>query len=570
MWLLGAGASTSSGLPSAFHLIWDFKRVLYAAREKISLRALGDVTDPSVRLRIQQYFDRGPGFPPENSAEEYAFYFEETYPGEGDRRRYIQSQVEGASPSFGHYALLALMKADRIRAAWTTNFDRLIEDAAAQVFGTTGKLVVASLSEPELARQAVAEGRWPLLGKLHGDFHSQRLKNIRTELREQDTRMREVLVDSCRHSGLAVVGYSGRDDSVMKALEEVFEVGPAYPFGLFWFHRDDFPVSPRVRRLIERANEIGVEASVIPIETFDELMSDLLLLEPDLPIEIVTMLGEKRTSRVANIAIPKTAGIWPILKFNALPVSQWPSSCRLVRCGIGGTAEVRKAIEDAGVKIVAARRQAGVICFGRDEDARKAFSSFGISEFGLYPIEPRRLRHGNSADLGLLYEAIGRALARDMPLIFMPGRSHKLVVDPDGVDSPALRSLRDAARTLAGTVPNSVAPWSEALRLRLEYRLDRLWLLFEPTIWIKRELPAATEEGGERVAQPRDVAGGEFIRQRLAGRYNQQWCKMIDAWVDTLLRGSQELEVRTFGIADGIDPSFTISSVTAFSRRVKS
>src|ERR1051326_6256634 len=131
MWLLGAGASAGAGVPTALNMIWDFKRTLYAAREKVSLRALGDVGDPSVRRRLQQYFDRTGSYSLEGAADEYASYFEATYPTEADRRLYIQTRVEGASPSFGHYALAALMKAGRIRASWTTNFDRLVEDAAA-------------------------------------------------------------------------------------------------------------------------------------------------------------------------------------------------------------------------------------------------------------------------------------------------------------------------------------------------------------------------------------------------------------------------------------------------------
>jgi len=37
-WLLGAGASTASGIPTAGDMIWDFKRKLYCAEQRISLR----------------------------------------------------------------------------------------------------------------------------------------------------------------------------------------------------------------------------------------------------------------------------------------------------------------------------------------------------------------------------------------------------------------------------------------------------------------------------------------------------------------------------------------------------
>ncbi len=50
------------------------------------------------------------------------------------------------------------------------------------VLGGTGRLVVTDLNRAELAREALNEGRWPLLVKLHGDFQSRRLKNTVDEL----------------------------------------------------------------------------------------------------------------------------------------------------------------------------------------------------------------------------------------------------------------------------------------------------------------------------------------------------------------------------------------------------
>ena len=45
------------------------------------------------------------------------------------------------------------MKADKTRVIWTTNFDKLIEDAAAKGFlGNISRLVVADLGEPAKAK----------------------------------------------------------------------------------------------------------------------------------------------------------------------------------------------------------------------------------------------------------------------------------------------------------------------------------------------------------------------------------------------------------------------------------
>lgn len=77
--------------------------------------------------------------------------------------------------------------------------------------------------------------------KLHGDFRSRRLKNTADELREQDARLRELLVSASGRSGLIVVGYSGRDDSIMDALEAALDQPAPFPSGLFWLSRWESP-----------------------------------------------------------------------------------------------------------------------------------------------------------------------------------------------------------------------------------------------------------------------------------------------------------------------------------------
>jgi hypothetical protein len=553
-WLLGAGASAAAGIPTAFDMIWDFKRTLFCAAQRVSLESCADLGDSGVRARLQRHFDDKGGFPPADSAEEYAAYFEAAYPDEGDRRRYIDRQLAGANPSFGHFALAALMRADRVRAAWTTNFDAMIEDGVAQIFGTTSRLTVATLDATALASQAMNEGRWPLLGKLHGDFRSRRLKNVPEELRAQDAALRHGLVECCRRFGLAVVGYSGRDASVMDALTEGVDGGRGYPAGLFWFHRGETEPLPAVVSLLEAARDAGIQAELIACETFDELMADLLLLERDLPDEVATLVEGKRKRRLSSAPIPAGGSSYPVIRTNALPVTSWPQTARLVECDIGGFKEVRAAVEKAGSDLLVTRRAAGVVAFGSDAEIRKAFAIHDIRRLDLYAIESRRLRYFDSAELGLLYDAITRALARELPLVGVRRRHrHRLTVDPAQANDARLAPLKKVVKQVTGTVGEHT--WVEAVELHLEYRLDQVWLLLEPTIYV--------DAGG----QPLPDATKEFIRSRLAGRFNKTWNELLDAWRDVLLGGETEREFRAFDIGDGIDASFVVGPVTAFSRR---
>jgi hypothetical protein len=264
----------------------------------MSVGLVQDLGDPDVRGRIQEFLDTQGGHPVLDVEEEYPHYFEAVYPSEADRRRYIDQQISGASPSIGHRALAALVAAEKVRVIWTTNFDRLPEDATIRVLGASGRVTVASLDNPKVASDALNEGRWPLVGKLHGDFQSRRLKNTPDELRAQDAELRRAFLESCRRFGLAVVGYSGRDGSVMDSLEEAIADGRGFPHGLFWFHRTGSLCTSRVYQLIEKASSAGVDAHLVESETFDELIADLTLLHTDISQNLVPEL-DRRAQRLS-------------------------------------------------------------------------------------------------------------------------------------------------------------------------------------------------------------------------------------------------------------------------------
>ena len=107
-WLFGAGASAAAGVPTAWQATWDWKRRIYSSEKNIRLTAL-DLADPQIRARIQRYFDGQSGCPPEDSDEEYSYYFERAYPHPENRRAYVEQMIAEAKPGFGHLALAALM-----------------------------------------------------------------------------------------------------------------------------------------------------------------------------------------------------------------------------------------------------------------------------------------------------------------------------------------------------------------------------------------------------------------------------------------------------------------------------
>ncbi len=373
--------------------------------------------------------------------------FEAVYAAEADRRSYMDAKMAGARPSYGHLALATLMRAGLCPQVWTTNFDAMVADACARVYGTTGSLTTVALDAPDLAAQLIAEARWPLEIKLHGDFRSRRLKNIPDELRHQDVRLRRVLVNECRRRGLVVAGYSGRDELVMHALGDALAVEGAYPTGFFWLHRGDGEPLERVGQLLATAVEASVEAYLVRVENFDEALRDIVrLLVEDLNTEVLDEFAAERQRRTSAPRLSGGRG-FPVVRLNALQVTQAPAVCRRVVCSVGGYAELAGAVREADVDLLYARVTAGVLAFGADADVRAALESYGIEEFDLHTIDQRRLRY-DSGERGLLRDAVARAVARRYLLMRERRRSTDLLwpADPRDTSWLPLRGLVGGSR----------------------------------------------------------------------------------------------------------------------------
>src|SRR5437870_9108095 len=90
MWLLGAGASASAGIPTAGDMIWDFKQRLFISQRRVSPKAVADLSSPAVRAQLQAHIDSCGSLPPSGAPDEYAALFEAVYPSEADRRAFLE------------------------------------------------------------------------------------------------------------------------------------------------------------------------------------------------------------------------------------------------------------------------------------------------------------------------------------------------------------------------------------------------------------------------------------------------------------------------------------------------
>ena len=549
MWFLGAGASASAGVPTAMDMIWQFKRSLFVSQSSGASGSSVDLSQPAMRSRIDAHIKSIDGMPLPGAPNEYAVLFEAAYPAEADRRTVLDAALTGAKPSYGHMALATLMRHHLVRLVWTTNFDALIEDACAKVFDTTSALTTIDLESATSAHHSIADERWPIEVKLHGDFRFRRLKNTADELRQQDAHLRSSFVDSCKRHGLVVCGYSGRDDSIMDALGDAVEHHGSFPSGLFWLHRGEDPPMPRVTSLLDRGIRNGIEAAMIRIENFDEILRDLVRI-----VEAIdtSALDQFMVERSPWSPAPRFVGVgrgWPVVRLNAMPLTRVPTQCRRLVCDVAGTAEVRELVQSAGRDVLAVRSGVGVLAFGADSDVRAVFESRGIVEFDLHPFDIRRQRY-ESTERGLLGEALNRAMERHRGLTLVNRQS----LVPARPEDPEWRPLEELVGPLTGVVTASPnLRWHEGITVRLSWANDQLWLLVEP-----RTVFGSITDANRMVA-------ADFARERTVRRYNSVLNALIEFWAHHL--SQEKSDMRALNTQEGVDAVFQLSSVTAFSRR---
>lgn len=268
--LLGAGASISSGIQSANDCIWDWKYSIYQTNSGSQRVALVDPkkSDASKSI-IQKWLDNQPKFSQIEAHQEYSFYAQAAYPIEADRIKYFQNLFQGKSPYIGYKLLCLLNKYGVVKSVWSTNFDGLVERAAQQA-----NITPIAINLDCVDRIYRAESVNELLYiALHGDYKFSTIKNTANELDSQHT---EFVSAMCRYfvdKNLIVMGYSGRDNSLMDALVQAFSKKGGGR--LYWCGMGE-TITIEVQNLIQRVRAAGRSAYYVDTSGFDNTMLSLV------------------------------------------------------------------------------------------------------------------------------------------------------------------------------------------------------------------------------------------------------------------------------------------------------
>lgn len=564
-WFLGAGASRAAGLMTASDIIWDLKKRYYCREENQELDRQ-DIQNQAVRERIQSFM-ASRGFPAEGADVEYPAYFEKIFGTDKElQRKYLKATLseDKVTLSVGNRVLAGLLSEKRARAVFTTNFDTVVERAFAEVTG--GSIAAYHLEGADSAVQAINNEEFPLYVKLHGDFRHDNLKNLPADLAAQNDDLARCLTIAGSRFGFVVTGYSGRDASVMAVFRAVLAGSNPFPHGLFWTGMKGAPVPEPVVAFLADVRACGVTGEYIEIETFDALLLRLWRNIEGANSILDAKIRKARLTTV-DIPIPPSGAREPLIRTNALPLISLPTQCLALSFHAPKTGEEVRAIRDMAKARIILARSRDDWCWG-DEEVIK--STFGADLRTIETVSlPADLSSPDNLHLkGFIEEAIVSALAIGKPLIRQSTRQGSfLIANPGAPSKDALAPLAKVASTTGGiiaglkTVPrDDSAPeqvrWAEALRVSLEFKNGRHWLLIDPDIWI---WPRFARRGAT-----------DFIDARRKDRFNAKHDALLSAWIHIILGTAQAnatVSAKAFTSGnDAANPSFTIGSRTAYTR----
>jgi hypothetical protein len=566
-WFIGAGASRMSGLPTAQDVISDLKRQYYCSEEGEEI-SLQDMHSDAVRDRIQSFMDAR-GFPPLWSAEEYSGYFDKIFGEDKERQRSYLRRIlsdDRLKLTIGNRVLAAMLAAGYTRAAFTTNFDAVVESAYAEV--AERPLPVFHLEGSGAALQALNQEEFPLYVKMHGDFRYDSVKNLTSDLAEQDQRLSQAFVAAASRFGLVVSGYSGRDHSVMSLLHEALDQPNAFPAGLFWTEIKGARIAQGVSHLIDHAHAKGVRTSVIDIETYDTLMLRLWRNIENKPPELDARVRRSARATVA-IPLPPSKGSRPLLRLNALPVRELPRKALALRIARAVEWKELRELERQTHHKVLFTKGKNILAWGPVDQIA---ALFGRDFAGADPVDlPDQPDAPEDLHLRGFFEAgLVTALARGRPLIPRTTRTGALLIaNRKAKDASSLDRVKGEVGSLFGSVGKLMTPateehpepeplfWAEALRLSLNWKAERPWLLVDPDVWIWP--PRARE------------LARDFLDGKRRGRFNKPYNDLVGAWIDTLFGARSEptdLAVSLgVGSAGAEAATFKIGSQTGYSWR---
>lgn len=505
--LLGAGASITSGVPSASTCIWLWKRSIFLSRNPGLEKQFSDISLQSVRNRIQAWLDSEGGFPALGSSEEYGFYAEKCYPIAQNRAQFFHNLIRAAKPHVGYELLTLLAESELIRSVWTTNFDGLPAKAASA--GNVTPIEIGLDSNQRITRPPRRGELWCVA--LHGDYRYDPLKNTASEIRDSDKELHSHLARQLHDHTLIVCGYSGRDQSVMDSLKAAYsQRGPGY---LFWCLHENEEPAPSVVDLVETARANGREAFIVSSNGFDDLMVRIALnslkgalLEKAKVVCAAKFFRSESHIPSFSLTAPHTRGV---IRSNLFPIECPSELLQFKASGFdekGAWQKLRQVTQ--GPNVAAVLKGGHVLALGTVDGVKDAFQGLISTDIARTPIDDREWRYTDGVIVSLLTQALLKAVAAQTGLN-TDGRHTLWAVQPYTqltIDGLSCRAF-------------------DAASLSLRRVQNKNYLVIKPTV--KGLAPDGSELDVERAK--------ELKRQLLTRQWNRQFDEALEKWRTLLM-----------------------------------
>lgn len=269
VFLLGAGASFRSGVPTAAEAVKQVARLVYSERELGGTRAPERVKPSEWEPWLQNFpwFIHGV----DRLAENFPLVVEHLLtPAEMRRRVILDLMTPRNGLSAGYRILSEFIMRGLTRTVLTTNFDTCLLDALKERHPHIRHI-------HEVNRSAGDYDQFNVFNKcqviwLHGRAEQYSDKNAAGEVNALDRDLIS-LIRPLLGSPIIVIGYRGAEPSVMEGLFGQNKEGRLdFPYGMYWCVRHGEAPHPNVEALARR---IGTNFKLLQIEGFDEIFTDL-------------------------------------------------------------------------------------------------------------------------------------------------------------------------------------------------------------------------------------------------------------------------------------------------------
>jgi hypothetical protein len=536
--LLGAGASISSGIQSAYDCIWEWKTRIYFANNPNASSYLKNYKLEQVKSVIQKWLDSEGTYLPLDHPDEYSFYVEKCYPIADDRRSYFQQICEKKEPSIGYKLICLLAEAGIIQSVWTTNFDGLTIRTG-HITNTT--VIDISLDSVDRIFRAVNKNELLHVG-LHGDYKYGELKNTEIELQQQDNTFRERLINYLIDKHLIVIGYSGRDNSLMTALTQVYSEKGA---GRLYWCGFGSRLHPSVENLIRTAKSNNRTAFFISSDGFDDTMvsiSRMLLKDDDNLFGKIENLQSSHKKHVSFTPFLLQCNfINSIIKSNSFQL-KFPQDAITFEMQFENDekpwATVREAI--VGKNIQAVPYKGLVWAFGTISDIQQAFGGRIKGRLLRQPIGDRPL-HQDTAIYSLVLYALISSLSSNANLL------------SDG-KSLIWKTERAYTKNIGGTTYNV----HKAIRLAINFDTEHYLTL----------LPDFKVLSSNQDKIPKEVLQ-EIGRTYFEKIYNNKFNDYINEWRNCLFNNNANVFNIEFPVNSGSGFMYQIRKSPAFAKIMK-